>query len=720
MSSFSRLAPFIREYIYTQQWTELRGIQEAAVTAVLDGDEHLLIAAPTASGKTEAAFFPVLSCLSQNPSPSVGLLYIGPLKALINDQFERLTRLLSQGDIPVWRWHGDVAHHEKKRLLEHPRGILQITPESLEAILLEHPESIHALFHGLAFVIVDEVHAFMGSQRGDQLLCQLMRISELAGCTPRRIGLSATLGDYQEALDWLALGSGKKTTLIREEYARKRIKIALDYFSDSPSATTDYYQALYDQCHDRKCIIFTNTRQQAEETIAALRVRAKQRHEGDIFHVHHGSISRALRLEAETELKEQEGPTVTAATLTLELGLDIGKLDRIIQIGAPVSVASFVQRLGRAGRRTGVAEIYFTALEHDTTGSIPWTLLRTIAVIQLYLEEQWIETAPVRPFPYSLLLHQTLSILASLGEQHPPDLARRVLSLPPFAAIPPEDYQELLRLLMEKGYIEKTPEGALILGLKAEPLVNYYSFYAVFSDEAEYRVIYGGTELGTVNFLPADGSSLALAGRYWQVEAVDRRHKKILVYPTQRGGKKAWRGSSANLHPRIIHRIRRVLAEDTGYPYLSESARTRLHTARLYTRGMGLIDGRTSEAVFHFSYDDEGGIVLVPWLGSRGMRTLLAIMQHQVHKERLSIRSLCQDNYRIRIVSKLPLSLFRTELYGIIAGIASAESLLDQDTLPFTDKYDHLLPPRLLAKQYAAHQLDVEEVKAGIGVGTCR
>ncbi|MDR3342867.1 MAG: DEAD/DEAH box helicase [Treponema sp.] len=715
---FSRLVPFIREYIYKQHWTELRGIQEAAVTAVLDGDGHLLIAAPTASGKTEAAFFPVLSCLFQSPAPSVGLLYIGPLKALINDQFERLTRLLSPRDMPVQRWHGDVADHEKKRLLEHPRGLLQITPESLEALLLGHPEKIPSLFKGLAFVIVDEVHAFMGSDRGAQILCHLTRITDLAGCTPRRIGLSATLGDYQEAMDWLALGSDKKTTLIRDEYTRQRIKIALDYFRPPAAA---YYHGLYEQCHDRKCIIFTNTRLEAEETIAALRTVAQRRHEGDIFHVHHGSISRVLRLEAERELKHKAGPTVIAATQTLELGIDIGKLDRIIQIGPPVSVSSFVQRLGRAGRRTGVAEIYFTFLEEEAleepAARIPWTLLHTIAVIQLHLEEKWIETAPAQPFPYSLLLHQTLSILASLGEQRPPDLARRVLSLPPFALIPLEDYRELLRMLLEQDYIEKTDEGALILGLGAEPLVNHYSFYAVFSDEEEYRVIYEGTELGTVNFLPNPGSSLALAGSYWHVEICDMHHKKVFVLPAKTGGEKPWRGNSADLHPRIVQRMRRVLAEQAIYPYLSESARIRLQEARLYARRIRLIaEGCTDEqgSGFHFRYDE--GVVLIPWLGSRGMRTLLAILQHQETKERLDIHRLYRENnYSIYTDSALPLALFREELYRIIRDIPSAEILVDQDKIPFTEKYDYLLSPRLLTKQYIAHRLDMAEVKAGIG-----
>ncbi|MDR1210787.1 MAG: DEAD/DEAH box helicase, partial [Spirochaetaceae bacterium] len=543
---YSRLAPFVREYIYEQKWKELRGIQEAAIEAVFDGSGSILIASGTASGKTEAAFFPVISLLSQKSAASTGVLYIGPLKALINDQFERLSPLLDRGNIPVWRWHGDVGEDHKRRFLENPSGILQITPESLEALLLRCSTKIAALFRDLAFIIIDEVHAFMDSPRGAQLLCQLARIEEAAGCRPRRIGLSATLGDYDAARQWLRgevfpshpEAGGSETTLIREEGVRKKISVAVDHFSEydgTPDAAC--YEALYKQCREYpvshgKCIVFTNSRVEAEETTAALRSLALDRGAEDVFRVHHGSIAGTLRAEAEQDLKEKEGPVVTVATGTLELGIDIGKLDRIVQIGPPGSAAAFVQRLGRSGRRSGKGEIYFSVRDEDSgdiINAVPWNLIRTIAVVQLYLEEKWIEGAVSRPFPYSLLCHQTLSILASLGEQAPPELARRVLTLPPFARIPQEDYRELLLRLISLEYIQKTEEGKLLLGLEGEFLVNHYSFYAVFPDEAEYRVLRDGQELGTVNFLPPEGGALALAGRYWQVRGFDAAHREIYV-----------------------------------------------------------------------------------------------------------------------------------------------------------------------------------------------
>jgi ATP-dependent Lhr-like helicase len=725
---YSRLAPFVREYIYEQKWKELRGIQEAAIEAVFDGSGSILIASGTASGKTEAAFFPVISRLSQTPAASVGVLYIGPLKALINDQFERLSPLLERGNIPVWRWHGDVPEDRKKRLLENPAGVLQITPESLEALLLRWPAKIKRLFRDTAFVIIDEVHAFMDSPRGAQILCQLARIEEAAGRRPRRIGLSATLGDYDEAMQWLcgelfknSLSAEKTTvTLIKAERVKQTINIAVDHFNDSGAA---YYEALYKQCRDLrgsqgKCIIFTNSRLEAEETTAALRALAFRRGEEDVFRVHHGSIAGTLRAEADQDLKQKEGPVVTAATGTLELGIDIGKLDRIIQIGPPGSAAAFVQRVGRSGRRSGKGEIYFSVRDEkdedaDMIDAAPWNLIRTIAVIQLYLEKKWIEKSVSRPFPYSLLCHQTLSILASLGEQGSAELARRILTMPPFGAVPQEDYRELLLHLIELDYVQKTEEGKLILGLAGEYLVNHYSFYAVFPDEVEYRVLKDGQELGTVNFLPAAGSTLALAGRYWQVRDFDTARREIYVESAMEGSKNVWRGSSVEIHTKIVIRMKQVLSEDTVYPYLSDRARDRLQTARVHARKWGICDGpfipaHTGNTASHTVQE----YFFIPWLGTRGIRTFQVIFQIEDFRGRLGIAYCYRKNdYVLGIGLKVPLPVFRAALAGIAAGELTIRTLSGSPgRIPMIDKYDYLMPPRLLVKQYVSHMLDLEEV----------
>jgi ATP-dependent Lhr-like helicase len=733
MDPYARLAPFVREYIYEKKWKALRDIQEETIAAVLDGEKHLLIAAGTASGKTEAAFFPILTLLKARPVHSLGVLYISPLKALINDQARRLEDLLARGDLPLWSRHGDIPETAKRKLPENPRGILQITPESLESLLIRRRSQLGALFRELAFIVIDEVHAFMGNDRGSQVICQICRIEEETGCRPRRIGLSASLGNYEEALCWLAQGSGREAALIRSAEAGKEVRIALDYFRMAGTEGEAFYGLLYEQCRNRtlpggkraplgKCLIFTNSRLDAEETIARLRKIAGKRGEEDIFRVHHGSVSVLLREEAEQKLKEETGPVVTAATASLELGIDIGDLDRIIQIGPPRSAAAFVQRLGRSGRRTGRPEIYFTipddTPQRDPMDAVPWSLLRGIAVIELYLGEKWTEPAPPRPYPFSLLCHQTLSILASLGEQRPADLARRVLSLPVFSRITEEDYRELLARLTDLGYLQKTGEGTIIIGLEGEPVVNHYSFYPVFPDERVYRITEGGRELGTVNFLPPPGSVIVLAGRYWRIGGTGAEGGEIPVSPAGAGGERVWRGSGGEIHPRIVRKMKTVLTGEKDYPYLTERARKRLDEARRYSRSIGLTGAPgesaagdpLSEASFVGGAAQEGPegkipFFLVPWSGSRGMGTLLVLLQNETSRDRLGLRGLYRKNdFVLRIVSSLPIPVFKEELKRLAGELIPGDRPFPGELpeIPFVDKYDHLLPPRLLAKQYRA------------------
>ncbi|MDR2619408.1 MAG: DEAD/DEAH box helicase [Treponema sp.] len=730
-SYFSSLAPFVREYIYEKKWQTLKDIQEKAAASILDGDSHVLIAAGTAAGKTEACFFPVLSLLCREghaAGTGAAVLCIGPLKALINDQFERLKPLAAQGGLSLWRWHGDIAEGHKQQFLENPSGILQITPESLEALLLRRPEKTAAVFRNLSFVIIDEIHAFMGTDRGSQLLCLIGRICEQAACDPRRIGLSASLGDYDSALAWIRQGTEREGVLVKEERSgdkgpRHRISLAVDYRKGR-----EFYPAVYEQCRDvRKSIIFTNSRQEAEETVKALKEIARERGEEDHYHVHHGSISASLRTEAERRLRESEAAQTVAATATLELGIDIGKLDRIIQIGAPMGVSAFVQRLGRSGRRSGISQMYFCSREYDDNpgtelSRIPWTLLKTIAVIQLYLEEQWTENAEPKPLPYSLLCHQTLSVLASLGEHSRPELYSRVLSLPPFREISEDDYGKLLEALISGAFLETTEEGNIILGLEGERMVNHYSFYSVFPDEEEFRVTLGGRELGKVNFIPPEGSGIILGGKNWKVEHVNLRSRRITVSAGSERGARIWRGGSGSLHTKVVRRMRQALTEETVYPYLSASAAGQLglgrEASRLFSLSEKLFIPRAGSVPQDSAESgaENNSFYFIPWLGSRGMRTLTLIMQKKENRHTLGIVSLEQENhYALRISSKLALPDFQHELQCIAKNPDNPETLLESGRIPYTDKYDYLLPQDLLLKQYAANMLDPEETAALFG-----
>ena len=309
MNPFSRLAPFVQEYIYKKRWDTLREAQIGACRVLFDTPHHLLIASGTASGKTEAAFFPALTELYERPSKSVGILYIGPLKALINDQFERLNDLLREAHIPVWHWHGDVPQAQKTKLMQKPCGVLQITPESLEGLLMNRPNSVLALFQDLRYIIVDEVHAFMGADRGTQVMSLMSRIERMAGCTPRRVGLSATLSDYETACAWLGAGTSCAVEVVAPQGGRK-LRLSVEHFG-FPDAKNEeeaehlanakkaFHDYIYDATRLKKALVFTNSRTDAEVTTLELRRVAARREEPDVFHVHHGSISAMLREETE-------------------------------------------------------------------------------------------------------------------------------------------------------------------------------------------------------------------------------------------------------------------------------------------------------------------------------------------------------------------------------------------------------------------------------------
>ncbi len=750
-SAFERLAPFIQEFIWKHGWTELREIQVRAAGAAFDTDHHLLLASGTASGKTEAAFLPILTQLYEDPSASIGALYIGPLKALINDQFLRLGDLCVEADIPVTAWHGDVAASRKHALLKQPRGILQITPEALEGLLLNRSADLMRMFGDLRWVVIDEVHAFMASDRGGQVLSLLDRLARFARNPeglPRRIGLSATLGDYAEAAAWLD-GTTKRGVEIVSDKTARNVFLLVDHFTVKPKAASkgetgskgpdaaipstaqrgrgnapawpeyptdgddaddtierqvQLIRAAYQATEKRKSLIFTNSRGDAEEIVAGLRRMAERNHAPDIFFVHHGSIAAPLRESAETAMREGDGPACTAATVTLELGIDLGQLDRVLQLGPTSTVASFLQRLGRAGRRGQRPEMLFLLREEegDDKASIldrvPWELLQTIAIIQLYAEEKWLEPLQRAHLPGSLLYQQTMSVVGAAGELAPPQLAQRVLTLAPFAQVTQDDFRELLRHLLATDQLEQTPEGGLILGLGGEKIVRNFRFLATFQDTTEWAVKDGTRDVGTVGSPVPIGERLALAGRTWEV--VDLvTEQRVLVVRRVKGSLRTYfvGGPGASIHDRVVERMRRVLLEETVYPYLTERAAARLSEGRTLARAEGIALRAT---VLSLGGDK---LALLPWAGTRIMDTLVARLAQSAGAK------VERAQFYLTVTAnsggiKATMALLRR----IAEEPLSAEAMVGAMDRVFCvrAKYDEFLPDSVLKKSFAADQLD--------------
>ena len=767
---FERFPEFIREYIFTHRWESLRGVQVAAARTLFLTDHHLLLTSSTASGKTEAAFFPILSDLCERPPKSVGALYIAPLKSLINDQFARMEELLDLTGIRVTRWHGDVAQSHKKKLLEKPSGILQITPESLEAMLINRSNDMARLFGDLRYIVIDEIHTLTGTDRGNQIICQLTRLGHLIGHPPRRIGLSATIGDPSLAADWLAGDTGIPVDIPAFEEGKIKWRLGLEHFyiqnaksdqSTLPSDTerepaetagedspaTDYdsalalstaqaiadamaeaalpqttynkldagYEYMYDCVKDKKSLVFANSREETEYLCATLRQIAKARGEQDVFLIHHGNLSASIREEAEAKMKDEEIFAVTCATVTMELGIDIGRLERVLQSQAPNSVSSFLQRLGRSGRRGEPPEMMMVFREEDPLPNtplpqlIPWELLRGIAIIQLYIEERFIEPPQRRKMPMSLCFHQTLSVLAASGELTPRRLAERVLSLPPFREVTKEDYRTLMVSMIEHDFIEMTEEKGLIVGMAGERLLKSFKFYAVFKDSEDFTVRAGSDEIGTITTPPPVGDRFALAGRVWEVEELDVARK--LIYVKQVDGKMevSWPGDFGEIHTKILERMRRILLEDTTYPYLKPNAQKRIEVARRVARNTGMLE---------HSLVSLGGYTwcLFPWLGTRSFRTLRKFIARNA--------SLCKiSNLEFEGCYYMTFRMERGNDYDLIshlAGIAETDgidcqSLVQSGEVPIFEKYDEHVPADLLRRAFAADRLRADEAEARLG-----
>lgn len=761
MDVFASYAPFIQDFIYRNGWESLRSVQVAAADAIFNSEDNVLLAASTASGKTEAAFFPILSQLDENPSSSVGVIYIAPLKALINDQFGRLTELCEEAEIPVWRWHGDVAQSRKSKLLKHPSGILQITPESLEALLLHKHSHIPALFGDLRFIVIDEIHSLMRADRGGQCLCLIERLSRLASCNPRRIGLSATIGDLELAGRFLGSGSGRDTIIPRIEDAQQRWRLSMSHFfvgegaeemavsaqpdgearsggpreragettgsrgatvgaerlpiAATPEPATDTAPAgadlglgyIFEHTRGKKCLVFCNSREEAEGVTTTLRRYCEANNEPDRFFIHHGNLSSAVRESAEDVMRDEELDLTTVTTATLELGIDIGRLERAFQIDAPFTVSAFLQRMGRTGRRGSPPEMWFVMREdraepRTTLGAtIPWKLLQGIALVQLYLEDRWVEPPRLDRLPYSLLYHQTMATLASGGEMTPAELAARVLTLGYFHRVSSEDFRILLHHLIDIDHIQLTEEGGLIVGIAGERVINSYRFYGVFQENEEYTVRNESQELGTIVLPPPVGEKLAIAGATWLVEEVD--HKRHLVYATQvKGQVPAYFGDvPGDINTVVLERMLRVLMEDTDYPYLMDNARGRLAQARSTARNAHL----DHVPLVRLGGDTWG---LFPWLGSYAFLALERFLKIKC-ADQLQLKGLDSSRpYFMEFRMKGDEQLF----YDVLAEQALTPfdplDLVYPDEVPIWEKYDEYVPIELIRKGFAESVLDID------------
>jgi len=717
-SAFQRLHPIIQEELYRMKWERLRPIQEDAIHAILGGNKHLIISANTAGGKTEAAFLPVLSEIVEDHASSVRALYVGPLKALINDQFRRLEELCEHAEIPVHKWHGDVGQSKKSRVLKSPGGVLLITPESIESLFINHPDKLSKLFSHLSYIVIDELHAFIGTERGAQLRSLLARLTQHANHDMRIIGLSATLGDMTSAQKWVDGHNPDNVALIAHDDNKtvkylikgyRRLKTGEEQGEDSSKEknaesipTTDDSRLANDIINTfagKTALIFANNKQMLE--FYADHARELQSEIGlqNPFRIHHGSLSKGEREDTEEALRSST-PTATFCSSTLELGIDVGNVCAVGQIGAPWSVSSLKQRLGRSGRHEGEPSVLWLYVVEDaaTEQSKPIDrlypqLLRAIAMTELMLED-WCEPPDIERWHLSTLVQQIMSVIAEAGGASALTLFERLITRGSFKNIDQKTLVRVLRSIGANDLVEQTPEGTIILGLKGERIVRSFEFYSAFVTEKELRVLHRGHLIGTVSALPTTGAEgfLILAGRRWKIIEINLDREEILVEPSRGGRLPLFSGSSGpDLHPRIHEKMREILSDTRVPVYLDQVAKEMLHEARTFARD--------SDILQHPFFRNGNDTIWFTWCGTRANRTLLGL---GLYKE-LDV----SDEGIALSFGKMRDTDIQRNYSQFLSEQLDPVKLAEHFPVKTVEKYDNFLTEDLLSEAFARNYLDL-------------
>lgn len=617
--AYERLHPTIRRWIRDQGWDELREIQARTVISVLDGDRDILIAATTAAGKTEAAFLPILTSVADRKEPGFSVLYVSPLKALINDQFKRLDELCENMAIPVVKWHGDAPQSEKKKALSKPQGVALITPESLEAMFTRRPADAKRLLSGAAFIVIDEVHSFLQGPRGLHVASLLRRIDAMSQGPARRIGLSATIGDLPQAAAWLRPATPESVEILEARSDAPELRLQVRGYVEPPElddpdhaegaagaeetprkiALDGIADHLFETLRGTNNLVFGGSRRTVESAADRLRRRCEKAGVPNEFFPHHGSLSKTLREELEDRLKDGKLPTTAMCTSTLELGVDIGSVKSVAQIGSPRSLSSLKQRLGRTGRRRGtpsVLRVYLREPNIDRKSGILDRLrtntIRSVAVVRLLLE-RFVEPAGQSPEVASTLIHQILSVIAERGGIRVRPLYDLLCGPGPFSSISTSEFADLLRNLASPTvqFIEQSPDGILMLAEKGELTVQSRNFFAVFESADEWRLTVGGRTLGTlpISFPVHKDSLVVFAGQRWIVQDLDEKTNTLFVAPHPGGVVPRFeRADGERLHDRLALEMRKVYRSSDEPQYLDDKAKELLAEGRETFRILGL------------------------------------------------------------------------------------------------------------------------------------
>lgn len=705
---FALLDQKIQQWIWKQNWTALRDIQEQAIPFVLKNNCDVVISATTASGKTEAAFLPACSRLVENLSQGIRILYISPLKALINDQQRRLESLGEILGISITSWHGDALESKKNNLRKKPEGILLITPESLESLLLHHSGWCAKAFANLNNIIIDEFHSFIGTERGMQLLSLMHRLEFLTQRLVPRIALSATLGDMQQIAKYLRPQQNFPCKIIESSTSRSDLKIQLrgylypaNFKENNPSTFNLLTEDLYKTLRGKSNLVFANSRGLTEEITANLTDRCNKNGVPNEFFPHHGNLSKEIRESLEKRLQDDQFPTTAICTMTLELGIDIGNVDSIAQVTAPNSVASLRQRLGRSGRRGEPAILRVFLLEKEISAKthlvdkLRLETIQTIAMINLLLKK-WYEPPEKQQYHLSTLIQQTLSVIGQYGGVRANQLWALLCKNGPFHLVDSNTYGKFLKDLGKEHLISQTQDGEIILGFKGEQLIEHYSFYTAFNTTQEYRLECEGRTLGTVPLgdMLIEGQLIIFAGKRWKILDINSEKKLITLRPSSGGEPPIFHGGGQMVHDIVRKEMYRIYASKEQPVYMNSNG------IRLFEEGIDFFHAMKLDNLEVIQ--DGTTTFLFPWKGDRTINTISVLLQNQ------NLTVGCSGG--VIEIAKCSLSNLKGTITKVLNNTKpSATDLANSVANTSIEKHDHYLSKDLRAVNYGAKSFNIDE-----------
>ena len=725
----------IKRWIFKNGWTNLRPAQKQAIKEIRQSNNNLIIYAPTASGKTEAAMLPLISeLLDKDHKENAYIIYISPLKALINDQLIRMESICKDNDICTVPWHGDVPIHVKNRLDNNNQAILLITPESLEAMLINNPNKARFIFKNSISIVIDEFHSFLGNDRGDQLRSLLNRLEKFAKYCPRRIGLSATIGDENYIINALDSNNSSNTKIINESISGKHsIKLSLKGYENELNIEEEELENTSPEEIERKKnnspdilitkdifrfrdqtnLVFPNSIRNVENFVYEGNFLCNQKEEDKIFFPHHSLLSNNLRKDVEGKAKEGKKPMTIVCTSTLELGIDIGSVDNVFQIYAPLSVASLRQRLGRSGRRGNDSVLRIHIVENcikedpKYVDLLRYKLVKTIAILKL-MSEDWYETENRSSVSLCITAHQILALLKQLGGATAEDIWFFFKEKNTFN-LDINIFKNLLNYLKEKELILQISRK-IYLSDQGSDLTDNFRFYTCFESVEEYQIYALGKKLGIIPFDSSldEGDNLLFAGQKWVIKKIDKDKRIVEVVNSTIKGSVPSTKAETNVDTKILEKMKIIYEEEEIPIFLDAKAKKLLTEAKEFFEKFDL------KSQNWIPISDES-IRWFPWVGTKTRITIdLMISQFTNSKSNLDSDdlSLVININEFNTLQDFLLNKKSEEIYDDLFNNLLIN--VDNIYLQNTGKWSWLLSPENKVRDFMMRQLNIQEAMNAI------